>query len=156
MEANVVTPMLTLFRSDEPSYQPLHPSKSLQLEDGNPQASLENLKRLGLVVQDIWVRKGLSRVLIQFTTGEQYLALGLGKAGALAFVASKAGFGELRRTADVLCLPAGRLRRQTARRDGSPRPAAAERIRRCHAARRRGRPSERPHRQPLLLVFRGG
>ena len=48
MDANVVTPMLTLFRSDEPSYQPLHPSKSLQPEDGDPQASLENLKRLGL------------------------------------------------------------------------------------------------------------
>ena len=40
MEATVVTPMLTLFRSDEPSYQPVHPSKSLQLEDGDPQASL--------------------------------------------------------------------------------------------------------------------
>jgi hypothetical protein len=31
--------------------------------------------------------------LIQFFTGEMYLALGLGKADALAFVASEAGFG---------------------------------------------------------------
>ena len=81
--------------SDEPSYQPEHPLISLQVEDGSPQASLENLKRLGLVIQDIRVRKGLSRALIQFTAGEQYLALGLGKADALAFVASEAGFGSV-------------------------------------------------------------
>jgi hypothetical protein len=85
--------MLALFRSDEPSYRPEHPSKSLQPEDGNPQASLENLTRLGLPIQTIWVRKGLSRVLIQFSTGETYLALGLGKGDVLAVVASKAGFG---------------------------------------------------------------
>jgi hypothetical protein len=93
MDANVVTPILTLFRSDEPSYQPLHPSKSLQLEDGDPQASLGNLKRLGLVIQTIWVRKGFSRVLIQFSTGEMYLALGLCQPDVLARVASEAGFG---------------------------------------------------------------
>ena len=94
MDANVVTPMLTLFRSDEPSYQPLHPSKSLQPEDGDPQASLENLKQLGLVIQEIWARKGLSRILIQFATGEQYVALGLRNPAALAFLASNAGFGD--------------------------------------------------------------
>ena len=44
----VVTPMLAVFRSDTPTYQPSHPSGPLCLEDGNPQASLENLKRLGL------------------------------------------------------------------------------------------------------------
>ncbi len=94
MDANVVTPMLTLFRSDKPSYQPLHPSKSLHPEDGDPEASLENLKQLGLAVQEIWVRKGLSRVLIQFSTGEQYLALGLRSPAALALLASNAGFGD--------------------------------------------------------------
>ena len=90
----VVTPLLALFRSDTPAYQPSHPSGPLCLEDGNPQASLENLKRLGLEVQNIWVRKGLSRVLIQFGTGEQYLALGLGNPQLLAMMASTAGMGE--------------------------------------------------------------
>ena len=32
--------------------------------------------------------------MIQFSTGEQYLALGLGKPAALAFVASAVGFGD--------------------------------------------------------------
>ena len=94
MQATVVTPMLALFRSDETSYQPVHPSGPLALEDGNPQASLGNLKRLELVIQDIWVRKGLSRALIQFSTGEQYLAFGLRDPAALAHVAAEAGYGE--------------------------------------------------------------
>jgi hypothetical protein len=85
--------MLALFRSDEPSYQPVNSVGPLEKEDGNPQASLGNLKDLGLVPQDFWVRKGLSRVLIQFSTGEQYLALGLSDPKALAYVASEAGFG---------------------------------------------------------------
>ena len=93
MQGTIVGPMLQLFRSDEPSYQPVHPSVPLAMENGDPQVSLGNLKRLGLVVQDIWVRKGLSRVLLAFNTGEQYLALGLGKADALAFIASEAGYG---------------------------------------------------------------
>jgi len=106
MEAPVISPMLGLFRSEEPSYQPEHPSKSLQVEDGNPQASLENLKRLGLVIQDIWIRKGRTRALIQFNTGEQYLALGLGKADALAFVASEAGYGKFEELRTFYaCLP---------------------------------------------------
>jgi len=95
MEAEpVVTKMLALFRSDEPSYQPSHPSGPLHLEDGNPQASLENFKQIGLTPMLIWVRKGLSRVLIQFDTGEQYLALGLGNPQLLAMMASTAGMGE--------------------------------------------------------------
>jgi hypothetical protein len=105
MQAAVVTQMLAIFRSDEPGYQPVHSAWPLRMEDGDPQASLENLKRLqslkdprtgmdqGLVIQDIWVRKGLTRVLIQFATGEQYLAFGLRKPEALAFIASEAGFG---------------------------------------------------------------
>ena len=90
----VVTPLLALFRSDTPAYQPSHPSGPLCLEDGKPQASLENLKQLGLEVQNIWVRKGLSRVLIQFGTGEQYLALGLSAPKTLARIASDAGLGD--------------------------------------------------------------
>ena len=93
MDVPVVTPLLALFRADDPSYQPVHPA-GLMLEDGNPQSSLENLHRLGLVIQDIWVRKGLSRVLFQFSTGEQYLALGLSAPLTLAKVAARAGFGE--------------------------------------------------------------
>lgn len=95
MEAEpVVTKMLALFRSDEPSYQPSHPSGPLHLEDGNPQASLENFKQIGLTPMLIWVRKGLSRVLIQFGTGEQYLALGLSAPKTLARIASDAGLGD--------------------------------------------------------------
>jgi hypothetical protein len=94
MQATVITPLLALFRSDETAYHPIHPGGPLETENGDPQASLENLKRLKLVIQDIWVRKGLSRALIQFNTGQQYLALGLGDPAALAFVASDAGFGE--------------------------------------------------------------
>jgi hypothetical protein len=107
MEAeSVVTGMLALFRSDTPAYQPSHPCKPLLLEDGNPQASLENLKRLGLEVQDIWVRKGLSRVLIQFDTGEQYLALGLGNPDVLARIAAAAGYGDYEWLRDFYaCLP---------------------------------------------------
>ncbi len=88
----VVTNMLAFFRSDTPSYQPSHPC-GLLCEDGNPQASLENLKRLGLAPQDFWVRCNFSRVLIQFSTGEQYVALGLSVAN-LARMAADAGLGE--------------------------------------------------------------
>jgi len=95
MEAHVVTAMLALFRSDEPSYQPVHPSRPLQLEDGDPRATVANLKQIGLVIQDIWVRKAFSRVLLQFNTGEQYLALGLSDPAALAQVAADAGYGDL-------------------------------------------------------------
>jgi hypothetical protein len=86
--------MLALFRSDEPSYQPVNSAGPLEKEDGNPQASLGNLKRLNLAVQDIWVRKGFTRVLIQFNTGEQYLAFGLSDPRALAYLASEAGMGD--------------------------------------------------------------
>jgi hypothetical protein len=94
MQATVITPLLALFRSDETAYQPVHPVGPLEMENGDPQASLENLKRLKLVIQDIWVRKGLSRALIQFSTGEQYLAFGLRDPAALAHVAAEAGYGE--------------------------------------------------------------
>jgi hypothetical protein len=100
MEAEVVGSMLRLFQSDEPSYQPVWNGKTLRPENGDPQASLENLKKLGLVIQDIWVRG--PRVLILFSTGEQYCALGLGKSDALAFVASEAGFGPFDRLRDFI------------------------------------------------------
>lgn len=96
----VVTNMLAFFRSDTPSYQPSHPC-GLLCEDGNPQASLENLKRLGLAPQDFWVRKGLSRVLIQFSTGEQYVALGLHDPTVLARLASDAGLGEYEELCEI-------------------------------------------------------
>ena len=92
--AAIVTPMLALYRSDESSYQP---EGLPHAEDGDPQASLGNLeilKKRQLVIQDIWVRKGLSRALLQFSTGEQYLALGLADPANLAAVAAEAGYGE--------------------------------------------------------------
>jgi hypothetical protein len=93
MEAAIASQMLALFRSDESNYQPVHSTGPLDKEDGNPQASLGNLKRLNLPIQDIWVRNGFARVLFQFNTGEQYLALGLSDPKALAYIASDAGFG---------------------------------------------------------------
>ena len=93
-EVAVETLMLALFRSDTPAYQPVHSSRPLCLEDGDPQASLQNLKQLGIChIQDLWVRKGLSRVLVQLSTGEQYLALGLSDPHKLAYVAAEAGMG---------------------------------------------------------------
>ena len=97
MEIPVITPMLALYRSDQRAYQPTH-TLPLQLENGDPKASLENLKtlvELKLVIQDIWVRCKLKRALIQFNTGEQYLALGLSNPEALALVATAAGFGDI-------------------------------------------------------------
>jgi hypothetical protein len=96
----VVTAALALFRADTPSYQPSHPSGPLLPEDGNPQASLENLKRLGLAPVDFWVRCNFTRVLIQFSTGEQYVALGL-NAKELARLASTAGLGEYEELCDL-------------------------------------------------------
>jgi hypothetical protein len=87
----VISEMLALFRSDVPTYQPEHPA-GLAEETGDPQVSLENLRKLGLVPQDFWIRKG--RVLVQFNSGEQYLALGLSDPRALADLAAKAGMGE--------------------------------------------------------------
>jgi hypothetical protein len=97
----VVTPMLAFFRSDTPSYQPSHPSGTLLLEDGNPQASLENLKRLGLTPEFFWVRCNFSRVLIQFNTGEQYVAFGLGDPKVLARLAADAGLGEYKELCEI-------------------------------------------------------
>lgn len=105
MEVPVQSEMLRLFRSDEPSYQPVS-ARPLREEDGDPQASLENLRALGLVVQDIWVRENRTRVLLQFSTGEQYLALGLSDPAALAFVAAEAGFGSFEHLKVLYdCLP---------------------------------------------------
>lgn len=103
----VVTPMVALYRSNTPEYQPVLNGCQLRREDGNPQASLENLKRLGMVIQDIWVRQNLSRALFQFDSGEQYLALGLKDPSALAHVAAEAGYGEFEDLRDCYaCLPA--------------------------------------------------
>lgn len=93
MEIPVATPMLAFYHSDQPTYQPTH-AVPLQLEDGNPQASLENLKRLNLSMKNIRVRKQLRRVLFQFLTGEQYVALGLSDPATLAAVAAENGLGD--------------------------------------------------------------
>ena len=96
--ASIISEMLATFRSDVESYQPSNPAypAGLLRETGDLQASLENLRRLGtpgkLQVQSMAARKGLSRVLIQFSTGEQYLALGL-NAKEAARIAAEAGMG---------------------------------------------------------------
>ena len=97
MEIPVVTPMMALYRTDQHTYQPTY-TVPMHCEDGNPQASLENLKRLKeskLIAQDIWVRNQLRRVLFQFATGEQYLGLGLSDPATLATVSVAMGFGDL-------------------------------------------------------------
>jgi hypothetical protein len=57
MEIPITSPMLAIYRSEATSYQPSCNGQLLQFEDGNPQASLENLKRLetlaGLRLADI-------------------------------------------------------------------------------------------------------
>ena len=108
VDASFISPMLALYRSDHSAYQPTSSGTPFKLEDGNPQASLENLRRLtdnGLVIQDIWVRNQLRRVLIQFSTGEQYLALGLSDPETLARLAAEANMGkydDLRANCDML------------------------------------------------------
>jgi len=99
--SEMISPMLKLFRDGAPSYQP--EAKGLALESGDPQVSLENLRRIvaaGLMIRDILVRP--TGVLVLFSTGEQYYAPGLRVGGgpateALAEIAAKAGFGPYER-----------------------------------------------------------
>jgi hypothetical protein len=99
---DIVTEPLRMFREGVQSYQPANSGISLEPETGEPQPSLRNLKKLldaGLVIRDILVRP--TGALIQFSTGEQYLASGLrvgdeanpARTLALIEVAVKAGFG---------------------------------------------------------------
>lgn len=96
---DIVTPPLRMFREGVQSYQPENNGVSLEPETGEPGASLRNVERLvaaGLQIQDILVRP--TGALIQFITGEQYLATGLrvgeeARTVALADIAAEAGFG---------------------------------------------------------------
>jgi len=94
-----VTEPLRMFREGVQSYQPENSGIPLDRETGDAQTSLKNVGRLmaaGLVIRDILVRP--TGALIQFTTGEQYLATGLrvgeeARTLALLEIATKAGFG---------------------------------------------------------------
>ena len=100
MNNTVIGTMLRLFREGAATYQP----EGLALESGDPQASLENIRRLmatGLVVRDILVSK--SGVLVLFRDGEQFYATGLrvgtndAATEALARIAAEANFGPFER-----------------------------------------------------------
>ena len=155
MQGTILGPMLQLFRSDEPSYQPVHPSVPLAMENGDPQVSLENLKRLGLVVQDIWVRKGLSRVLLAFNTGEQYLAPRPRQGRRFSFYRVRGRLRQLRGTAIVLRLPAAGLRRQITCRVGASHPTGAQQSRPSGFSPRRDRTRGELTPPPSLLWFGG-
>ena len=96
---DVVTEPLRMFREGVQSYQPENNGIPLDKETGDPRVSLCNVRQLmkaGLVIRDILVRP--TGALIQFSTGEQYLATGLRvgeerKTVALVEVATDAGFG---------------------------------------------------------------
>jgi len=99
-----ISPMLRLFREGAKTYQPEHLDGGLVLESGNPQVSLENVRRLmasGLVVRDLLV--GKSGVLVLFREGEQFYATGLrvgtnnSATEALARIAAEAHFGPYER-----------------------------------------------------------
>ena len=106
-------------RKELKSYQP--EMKGLDPETGDPQTSLENLKRIlaeGPVIWKILVRP--TGVLVLFDGGEQFYAPGLrvGTKGpateALARIAAEARFGSYDRSSLVLPRPARRLVRGTA------------------------------------------
>ena len=96
---DIVTPPLRMFREGVQSYQPENDGIPLDKETGDPQTSLHNVCRLmaaGLAIRDILIRP--TGALIQFVTGEQYLATGLrigeeARTLALLEIATKAGFG---------------------------------------------------------------
>jgi hypothetical protein len=90
--------MLRLFREGAKSYQP--ETGGLALETGDPQVSLENVRKLvatGRVVQSILVKP--TGALMMFSTGEHFYAPGFRVATqgpateALARIAAEAGLG---------------------------------------------------------------
>lgn len=98
----MISPMLRLFRDGAKSYQP--EMNGLAPETGDPQVSLENIRRIlaaGPVIWKILVRP--TGVLVLFDGGEQFYAPGLrvGTDGpateALARIAAEAGFGTYER-----------------------------------------------------------
>jgi len=98
----MISPMLRLFREGAKTYQP--EMNGLDPETGDPQVSLENLRRIlaaGPVIWKILVRP--TGVLVLFDGGEQFYAPGLrvGTDGpateALAQIAAEAKFGTYER-----------------------------------------------------------
>jgi hypothetical protein len=96
--SEIISPMLRLFREGAQSYQPEF--DGLPAESGDPQISLENVRRIvasGLAIREILVKP--TGALVTFSQGEQYYAPGLrvGTKGpateALARIAADAKFG---------------------------------------------------------------
>jgi hypothetical protein len=96
--SEIIGPMLRLFREGAKSYQP--GMNGLDPETGDPQVSLENIRRVvaaGPMIREMLVRP--TGVLVLFDGGEQFYAPGLrvGTNGpateALARIAAEAGFG---------------------------------------------------------------
>jgi hypothetical protein len=97
--SKVISTMLRLFREGAQGYQPAF--DGLAAETGDPQISLENVRRIvatGLAIRDILVKP--TGALVTFSLGEQYYAPGLrvGTKGpateALARIAAEARFGQ--------------------------------------------------------------
>jgi hypothetical protein len=98
---DLASPMLRLLNQANVAYQPVAPVALLP-EDGNPQASLENVRRLfqfGLTY--LTLISGLAGVLFIFQTGEMYLATGFllgcvnkAKTEALARACTEIGLGD--------------------------------------------------------------
>ena len=96
VSVSIVSEMLQLLRKGG-HYQPVAPDTPLLPETGNPQVSLGNLHLLDLQAHDMYVGPG--GVLVQFVTGEHYLATGFRIGGgpateALAQYGAEQGFGE--------------------------------------------------------------
>jgi hypothetical protein len=96
--SQMISPMLRLFHEGATRYQPEF--DGLAPETGDPQVSLENLRKIvaaGRAIRDILVKP--TGVLVTFSLGEHFYAPGLrvGTAGpateALARIAAEAGFG---------------------------------------------------------------
>lgn len=83
------------------SYLPIFQGRRLREEDGDPSTSLDNLRTL---LETLKVRRCLARprgpVLIEFLSGEEFLATGFSmgeespKVAAFAEFAKQAGFGK--------------------------------------------------------------
>jgi hypothetical protein len=97
--SEMISPMMRLFQEGAKSYQP--EGDGFAPETGDPQVSLENLRRImaaGRTIRKILVRP--TGVLVLFDGDQQFYAPGLcvSTAGpateALARIAAEAGFGD--------------------------------------------------------------
>lgn len=92
--------MLTLLRESTPSYQPEMAGVELLPETGDPQASLENMRRLlGLGLTYLGHVAGPGGILCIFQTGEAFLATGFAlgsgpRAEAYAQACHELGLGD--------------------------------------------------------------